>query len=195
MQTAELSAVLDEHYERLRRFVRSRVSNPEEADDLVQEICLRAVRNVDSIRDGARVESWLYQIARNAIIDHYRRSRPVSPLPDVLVDSVDFTAFEAPDLSDCLPGLMKGLAEPDRLALQLTAIDGMKQRELAERLGISLSGAKSRVQRARKRLRESLTERCHLELDRLGGVIDVRPTGKCKDMPAAAAGACCAACC
>lgn len=175
MTTAEFSEVLEVHYERLRRFVRSRVSNPEEADDLVQEICLRAVSKIDTIRDESRVESWLYQIARNAIVDHYRRARPVAALPDALIDSPDYAHVDTPDLAECLPGLLDGLSESDREALQLTAIDGMKQRELADRLGISLSGAKSRVQRARNRLHEMIVTCCHLEMDRLGGIINIQP--------------------
>jgi RNA polymerase sigma-70 factor, ECF subfamily len=183
MTTTEFSEILEEHYERLRRFVRSRVSNPEEADDLVQEICLRAVSKVDTIRDSSRVESWLFQIARNAIIDHYRRARPLGHLPDDLIDSRDFEHLDTPELSACLPSLFDGLPEPDREALRLTAIDGMKQRELAERLDISLSGAKSRVQRARKRFRELIVTCCHLELDRLGGVINIQPNGGCQARP------------
>lgn len=186
MTTAEFSEVLELHYERLRRFVRSRVSNPEEADDLVQEICLRAVSKIDSIRDESRVESWLYQIARNAIVDHYRRARPLTALPDTLIDSQDYAHIDTPDLAECLPGLLDGLSASDQEALRLTAIDGMKQHELAERLGISLSGAKSRVQRARSRLREMIVTCCHLEMDRLGGIINIQPidgwppTGGCE---------------
>ncbi len=194
MTTAEFSVILEEHYERLRRFVRSRVSNPEEADDLVQEICLRAVKKVDTIRDSSRVESWLFQIARNAIIDHYRRARPLGQLPDDLIDSRDFVHLETSELSDCLPSLFEGLPEPDREALRLTAIDGMKQRELAERLDISLSGAKSRVQRARKRLRDLIVTCCHLELDRLGGVINIQPNGGCQIQTCASCQPDCAAC-
>jgi RNA polymerase sigma-70 factor (ECF subfamily) len=168
------------HYERLRRFVRARVSNPEEADDIVQEVCLRAVTRIDSIRDPERVESWLFQIARNAIIDHYRRNRPVAALPDELIgiESIDEPAL--PDISGCLPGLLDGMDAGDREALKLTAIDGLKQRELADQLGLSLSGAKSRVQRARKRLRDMVLACCRPELDRLGGIINIHPSQECR---------------
>ncbi|MEZ4522784.1 MAG: RNA polymerase sigma factor SigZ [Thermomicrobiales bacterium] len=175
MTEEEFGGILEAHYERLRRFVRSRVSNPEEADDIVQEVCLRAVSKLDTIRDATRAESWLYQIARNAIIDHYRRRQPLAPLVDDLPGEADVAFRDTPDLSGCLPRLMDDLAEPDQQALRLTAIDGLKQRELAERLGISISGAKSRVQRARKRFRELIDTCCHLELDSLGGIINIQP--------------------
>ena len=194
MTTAEFSVVLEQHYERLRRFVRSRVSNPEEADDIVQEVCLRAVRKIDTIRDETRVESWLFQIARNAIIDHYRRTRPIDPLPEGLIDNSDIDLVDQADLSDCIPGLLNGLNEPDQQALRLTAIDGIKQRELADHLGISISGAKSRVQRARKRLRELIVRCCHLEMDRLGGIINIHPVADCGPTNDTACQAGCSSC-
>jgi RNA polymerase sigma-70 factor (ECF subfamily) len=67
------------------------------------------------------------------------------------------------------------LPEPHRQALLLTEYEGLNQRELAERLGISFSGAKSRVQRARQKLRSVLQECCHCELDRRGRVVDYYP--------------------
>lgn len=180
MTVAEFNEVLEQHYERLRRFVRSRVSNPEEADDIVQEVCLRAVRKLDTVRDTGRVESWLYQIARNAIIDHYRRSRPVAPLADDLPGADDVARLGTPDLTGCMTRLLDDLHPTDQEALRLTAFDGLKQRELAEQLDISLSGAKSRVQRARIRLRDLIEACCHPELDRLGGVINIHPPEDCR---------------
>jgi len=180
MTTAELSVILEEHYERLRRFVRGRVSNPEEADDIVQEVCLRAVSKLDTVRDDGRVESWLYQIARNAIVDHYRRKRALLPLPETLVGGVEPHAAGSPDLTGCMTRLLDGMDSTDREALRLTALDGLKQRELAERLGLSVSGAKSRVQRARQRLRDLIEACCRPELDRLGGVIDIYPVSEAR---------------
>ena len=179
MTVAEFNEVLEQHYERLRRFVRSRVANPEEADDIVQEVCLRAVTKLDTVRDNGRVESWLYQIARNAIIDHYRRNRPSAPLGDDLPGDEDVARLGTPDLTGCMTRLLEDLDPNDQEALRLTTFQGMKQRELAERLGISLSGAKSRVQRARVRLRELIEVCCRPELDRLGGVINIHPPDDC----------------
>jgi RNA polymerase sigma-70 factor (ECF subfamily) len=58
------------------------------------------------------------------------------------------------------------LPEPYSQALILTEYEGLSQKEMAERLGISFSGAKSRVQRARRKLRDLLLQCCHFELDR-----------------------------
>ena len=64
-------------------------------------------------------------------------------------------------------------------ALVLTEFEGLTQVEMAEELGLSVSGAKSRVQRARAMLRDDLLECCHFEFDRLGHVIDYEPRPRC----------------
>ncbi len=156
----------------LRRFVLARVSDPAAADDILQEIYLRIHTHIDGVRDCARLQAWVYQIARNAVIDHYRSRRPTGELPESL------TLPQASCENDVECELMASLASmisdlPDKYcqALTLTLYEGLTQQELAERLGISLSGAKSRVQRAREKLKESLSNCCHFAFDRYGGVL------------------------
>jgi RNA polymerase sigma-70 factor (ECF subfamily) len=126
------------------------------------------------------MESWIYQIARNLIIDFYRQRREVVELP------MDFPAeMELPvldpevSLAGSLRGMIDELPDPYREALLLTEYQGLSQVELARRLDISISGAKSRVQRARDRLRDMILACCHLELDRRGRVIDYYPRCCC----------------
>jgi len=71
-----------------------------------------------------------------------------------------------------LEEMINELPEPYRQALILTAYQGLSQKQMAESLGISLSGAKSRVQRAREKLRDMLLRCCHFELDRRGRIVD-----------------------
>jgi len=70
------------------------------------------------------------------------------------------------------------LPEPYREALVLTEFEGLTQKEMAERLGISLSGSKSRVQGGQEQLKQMLLERCDFEFDRLGRIIDCKPRAK-----------------
>ncbi len=168
-------AVWAEFGDRLRAFIASRVGNQADAEDILQDVFLRVYAHLDSLADEQRLMPWVYQIARNAIVDHHRRRRPMAPLPEALA------APEAPP-DDLIPELLPGLATmlgrlspEDRQALVLTEVDGLTQREVADRLGLSLSGAKSRVQRARKKLRHAFVECCRVELDRLGGVASYQP--------------------
>ncbi len=79
------------------------------------------------------------------------------------------------DLARSMRDMLGCLPEKYGQALRLTEFDGLTQTALAERLGLSLSGAKSRVQRAREKLRDVLLDCCHVELDLLGNVLQYEP--------------------
>lgn len=147
-----------DHHAQLRRLVSRRVSDRHAVDDIVQDVYLRARASEHQLRSADRAAAWLSRIAANLVVDHHRARRPTEDLPD------DLAAPDAQDdpvaaLAPCLPGLIGRLADDYRVALQLSEIDGIPQREVAQRLGLSLSGAKSRVQRARVMLRR-LVEQC-----------------------------------
>jgi RNA polymerase sigma-70 factor (ECF subfamily) len=162
----------------LRRFIRRRVPDDHVADDLLQETFVRVHRHLSALEDADRMAAWVYQIARNVIRDHHRKAtNPVVGLADA--DPVD----EAEDCRDQLrcPGagwldeLIRSLPDGYREAVQLGEIEGLSQQELADRLGLSLSGAKSRVQRGRAMLKGVLEACCHFEIDSRGNVTDYDP--------------------
>lgn len=100
-------------------------------------------------------------------------------LPETLTWESAQDAADEIDLKPAVEQMLQSLPEPYREALRLTEYDGLTQAEAAERLGISLSGAKSRVQRAREKLRQMLLECCHLEFDRRGKIIECQPRCAC----------------
>jgi RNA polymerase sigma-70 factor (ECF subfamily) len=159
---------------RLGAFIRSRVEDEAAAQDLLQEVFLRIHTRMATLRDSERIESWVYQIARHAIIDHYRARRSLGPIPETVHDPEEL--FQEPDSADeiaaSLRDMVAALPEPYREALVLTEFQGLSQQELANRLGISLSGAKSRVQRARQKIKDELLTCCHFEFDRYGRIVD-----------------------
>jgi len=163
-----------EHFSaRLLSFIHRRVEDLPTAEDLLQEVFLRIHTRMETLKDESRLESWVYQIARNVILDHYRRRRDTVPVSDELpgadatmeTDPADVLASSMREMVDALP-------EPYREALILTEFEGLTQAELAKTLGISSSGAKSRVQRARQKIKDELLACCHFEFDRSGRVID-----------------------
>lgn len=161
--------------ERLGRFLRKRVSQAADADDLLQEIFAKIQAGLKDVEDPAKLESWLFQVARRAVIDHYRGKR-MRALP------LDLAA--APPAKDVaalvaswLEPLMDELSPEDREALRLTDLEGVSQKELAGKLGLSATGARSRVQRARARLKGLLEACCDIETDRRGNAVDYAPKG------------------
>jgi RNA polymerase sigma-70 factor, ECF subfamily len=169
----------------LHQFIRRRVADEAAAEDLLQEVFLKIHQQGANLRDARRMESWIYQIARNLIIDYYRSHHhrltalddgEVLDLPEEFPDD-DIVS----ELLPCVRAMVLALPEQDRQALILTEYQGLTQKELGERLGLSFSGAKSRVQRARERLKQELLACCHFELDRRGHILDYQPRCNCCD--------------
>jgi len=157
----------------LRAFIAGRVADPAAADDLLQEVFVRIHAGIGTVRDDSKIRSWVYQIARNAIIDHYR-----SRTTTVEFDERSHPGGGAEEenatmkLASSVRDMIESLPEPYREAVLMAELEGLTQKELANRVGISLSGAKSRVQRGRQMLKEMLLNCCHFEFDSRGGIID-----------------------
>jgi RNA polymerase sigma-70 factor, ECF subfamily len=147
----------------LRRFVSRRVADRDDVDDIVQDVLVRAHESMHQLESADRLPAWLARIAANRIVDHYRARRPGDELPD------DLAAVEAEDdavqaLAPCLPAMVDRLPGTYRDAVRLSELDGLPQREVAQRLGLSLSGTKSRVQRGREQLRQLVEACCRVVL-------------------------------
>jgi RNA polymerase sigma-70 factor (ECF subfamily) len=171
----------------IRDFVARRVRNPHDVDDVTQEALLRLYRGAKSLRGEPALEGWMYQIARSALVDHYRRGAarpdPVDPeqadLQQHPGDS-DEHNVEA-SLAGCLTPLLARLPDSYRAAIELTDLGDLTQDQAAAQLGLSTSGMKSRVQRGRRMLRDEVAKCCRIELDARGALSDAtrRDSGSC----------------
>ncbi len=176
----DLTALWQVFHDRLYRFIQQRVKNPADADDILQDVFLRIHHRLSTVRDRDRLVSWIFQIARHAVIDHYRSSskwwdvateREIELAANPWVDEeADATLNQ--ELATCLQPMLQALPSTYQEALRLVELEGMTQKAAAERLGLSLSGAKSRVQRGRQQLKAMLLQCCEIERDRLGNVLD-----------------------
>jgi RNA polymerase sigma-70 factor, ECF subfamily len=184
---ADGEAVWLEFHDRMRRFVLKRVRNEADADDIVQKVFLQMHRSLRGLRNGDRMDVWLYRIARNAITDYYRapaRRRELAAGSTAEMDVLSplssegrGDASEVAGAAACLRPMLDGLPPEYGRALRRVDLDGETQRSVAEAEGISVSGMKARVQRGRRRLREILLECCEIELDRRGGVMECASRG------------------
>ena len=181
--TPTLEAIWNEFAVALRNFIRTRVADPSTAEDILQDVFVKIQAQLNRLEDPSKLQGWLYRIARNAIIDHYRTRRETTEVPESLPAEVPADDPELEGLKAAFRRMIYSLPEPYRDALVLTEFDGLTQKELAERLGISLSGAKSRVQRGKEQLKRMLHDCCTFEFDRRGRVIDCEPRGNssCKE--------------
>ena len=180
-------AVWAELHASIRGFVARRVRQQADVDDVVQRVFLQVHRALPTLREADKLHAWVYQTTRRAIADFYRTP---SQNRDVATGTVGDVANEPPvkdspedaeaairELSTCLRPLMSGLTAADQEALQMVEFDGVTQVDAAARLGLSVSGMKSRVQRARSHLRSALHDCCRIAVDRRGGVISYEGKG------------------
>lgn len=162
------------HERELRGWLQRRLGNPADAEDLLQDLFLKAMRQGKGFCDIRQPRAWLFEVARNALADRLRVARETVPLPDDLASPQPERA-PVDGLASCLPRALQALSPEDRQALRLCDLEGMPQEQLAHMLGLSLPAAKSRVQRARKRLRAQLTSACQVQFDEAGRVCGFVP--------------------
>lgn len=172
----------------LRAFIGSKVRDATLADDLTQETLLRVATRMESLRSLDRLEAWVFQIARNTIADHFRKARetlefheaahgPLLAAPDDALTAEDEGLKVG--LREYVRSVVGQLPPLYREAIQLIELEGLSQVDLARRLGLSVSAAKSRVQRGRALLRKEMERCCHWETDRYGTVLAVEPRDEC----------------
>lgn len=191
----------------LRAFIAKRVNDHGHVDDILQDVFVRAHRHRNTVRDPRRIVSWIYHVTRHAIIDHYRKPERQRELPFGLSSELevlseihtisemtrhgDATELHT-ELAGCLRPMINQLPRDYRDAITLVEIEGLTQHAAAERMDLSLSGMKSRIQRGRARLKQMLHDCCVIELDRRRRVVnyEVRDTGcnSCRPLPSKADG-------
>ena len=175
----ELDGRWAETLERLTAFVAARVGDRETAADITQDVIVRSIAS-GALEHVDNPTAWLYRSARNAVIDHYRTRRS-HDTDDDLDNWPELSASAAEpndatrELAHCLRPLLEQLPASARDALVSVDLDGTTHREAAETFGISVSGMKSRVQRARSDLKHLLEQCCSVEVDNRGAVADYQP--------------------
>lgn len=161
----------------LRRFIRRRVPDDHVADDLLQETFVRVHRNIGTLEETNRLAAWVYQIARNVVHDHHRKATNSTV---ALIDADNVSDNDDDPQRGCsgitwLEEMIQSLPEGYRQAVHMAEIEELPQQDIADRLGLSLSGAKSRIQRGRAMLKDVLDRCCSFELDGRGRVVGCDP--------------------
>ena len=197
---AEAQEIWRQIQDNLRLFIAKRVANEAEVDDIAQDVWIKIQRGLDGLKDQSRLIAWIYQIARHAIVDHYRAPGRRREMPAGL--AADLEAYSTlssrsaisedsgqlrRELASCLRPMIDRLSEEYRQAVTLVDLEGLTQQAAAVQLGLSLSGMKSRVQRGRRQLNKMLEACCTIELDQRRGVVDYgvrsQQDNLCRDRP------------
>jgi RNA polymerase sigma-70 factor (ECF subfamily) len=163
----------ESHEGELRSWLIRRLDRDEAlAEEILQDVFLKAIRG--HFCEVERARAWLFTTARNAVIDHYRLRKTHVPVPDWLPDTNE-EPRTVDAMTACLPRALSELSAPDADILRRCDLEGTSQVVYAAEHGLSIPGAKSRLQRARRRLRAHLTEACAVRLDDAGNVCSFAP--------------------
>ena len=126
------------------------------SEDLVQEVFLRILKYRQSYRPGTPFRAWVYQIARNTRIDHFRKFPPQTALePEMLPPFVPSDSAQEQQEIELLQRALQQLPEEKREILLLSRFQELKYEEIAALLGCELNTVRTRIHRALQDLREA----------------------------------------
>lgn len=174
-----IESIWNQYRSALLGFIKKRVDNAY-AEDILQNVFVKVISKIDSLDDSAKIESWLYQITRNAVVDFYRSRKTATP-PD-WYDEEDIENPDIQELCNCLVPLINTLPEKYRTVLLLSEVKRKPQQNVADSLSISLTAAKSRILRGRDMLKGVILGCCTITKDSTNSVISCeKKTNKCSE--------------
>jgi RNA polymerase sigma-70 factor (ECF subfamily) len=161
----------------LKGFVYKRVKDKALTEDIVHDVFLKVQAKIHQVKESDKLFGWIYQITRNTITDHFRKSsKEINP------KDIDWES-SPPNFNDCVSNaineLIPTLPDKYRIPLEMTEFQNLSQLEVAEKLNLNYTTAKARVQRARRMLKERLDEILVVKTDGFGNVILCKDRGEC----------------
>ena len=158
--------------EQLLGFIKKRVKNEEVAKDILQEVFLKIHQNINKLKNDKKIANWIYQITRNTIIDYYRKKKQLTtglPIEEILPEKIE---LQKSDFSNCISPFIKQLPDTDQDILNKIHFGNTSQKDYAKQQNLSYSATKSRIQRARGKLKALFIECCRdIEYDKYGNII------------------------
>ncbi|TLU66344.1 RNA polymerase sigma factor SigZ [Thalassotalea litorea] len=189
----DIVTIWNQFSEQLKRFLHRKISDPNQVDDLLQDILLKSYQQISTLNDISKIKPWLFQIANHTIIDYYRKQGRenkvvITGIDENLLDSfanADSKTLESPltGLEDCLEPFIEALPQESRDILTAIDLHGQSQKDYAEQHGIAYSTLKSRTQKSRELLRGLFNRCCQFELDAQGNMMEWHEKPKGCDKP------------
>lgn len=178
----DISELWLKYKDALRNYIFKIVKDEDTANGLSHEVLMKVYSSCCSMRTIRNVRSWLFQIAYNTCMDYFGRQSKKTEIqcdPDTTDENPIYR-----EAAEFVEPLIKLLPEKYACPLEMSDIKGMKQQEVADALGLSLTATKSRIQRARNLLKEQITECFHVEVDKNGNLLAFDIKGSCPSLQA-----------
>jgi RNA polymerase sigma-70 factor (ECF subfamily) len=157
------------HEGELRGYLTHRLGNSHLAEDILQDVYIKAMHQGASFCSLDNSRAWLFQVARNALVDYQRLHRETAELPDDIPEPDEQTE-PIVALGECIGRVLTELSVEDRDIIEQCDMNGIKQRAYADTHGLTLAAVKSRLLRARQKMRETLSTNCKVQFDAEGRV-------------------------
>lgn len=156
-------------------FIRKRIKNKEDAEDILQDVYIKLHKNINSLNDEKKIISWIYQITRNTINECYRKCYRIKQVG--FEDChVEMTQEEEENLNDEILVSMKKFIEQlpvdSKKLIELYEFEDMSHKEISKKLEIKENTSKSRLKRAKEKIKNQLDECCLFQIDKFGNILD-----------------------
>lgn len=171
--------VWDTYAQDIKRFILSKTKDESVADDILQETFIKVHTKLQTLKDDDKLKSWLFSVARYTLMDYFKTKKIKVELNDFEVTDT-FENHEHTE-KDCLRGILVNLPKKYREPIFLSDIMGLKQKEVAKRLNLSLSTVKSQIQRGRKQIAQGFMDCCGYEMNNDGYLVgELKDKDDCK---------------
>ncbi len=172
----ETQNIWDHLNDELYFFILKKVKDTDATNDIFQNTFLKIHNNVSKLREEEKARAWAFQIARNEIVNHFNKE-------SVFVAELDDTILIPTEVYEhvcCFDKFIHDLPDIYRQVIELIYIKGLKQKEVAIALDISLENVKARIKRAKEILKKRFNECCKYEFDEDGKLIGESNCSACK---------------
>ena len=163
-QSPNVVAVLVDNHRKFLSFLKGRIANPSDADDILQAAFVKGIKKADSLRDGESVVAWFYRLLRNVMVDYYRHQDAGRRAMEHMVRMNTDTETHQPDIEEavcqCVYDLMPTLKDDYSRLLMRVDLEGASIAEVASEMSITANNARVKLHRARKALRKQLQLSC-----------------------------------
>lgn len=171
--TKDVTNIWTNFNKELKGFIYNKTKNSVDTDDILQEVFIKIIRNIDKVNQSENLRQYLYGIVRNTLSDYFKNQKTFSNDTEI---QEQFSEIETNSLNEtiaecCIKPFISKLPDNYKQALLITEFQNVSQKELAEKLNISYSGAKSRVQRGKEKLKELILNCCAYQNDKYGNLI------------------------
>ena len=159
MQTIDLDQIYTEYSGKVMGYIRARVRSSADAEDLHSEVFEKILKKIEGFDPSkASLNTWIFTVTRNTVIDHFRRTKPTEELDENLSDNIepDEGLLNAETLGELASALRK-LPQQLMDIIVLRYYDGKPLTEIAEMMNLSYGAVKLRHQNAVLMLRQALT--------------------------------------